>query len=503
MILQLGLGYKKKDGTFNIIIRFKDGANDKKINIKGIAVEKRYWDATNSSIRTNHPNHEELNEVLDKYKRKIVDIKTKYSIGNIDFSTASKMLTGGTKTGTIEEFIETFCTQDKSEITITNYRMTMSAFSRHTGIKDPTFKDITFPNALILKKSILNKGASPHTYNKYFRDIKAICNYAIKRKQVFIDFGFDKDWSAKVKPEYNINTRQSFEIIEAIDRIEITTNHKSAKEKAARELEAVGFWLLMFAMRGMYPADISALSSKYLAYNYETKIDIEKKGGKGHVALSGNRHLYQYYRQKTDHPMLIVITIPPVINLIHTLRYLVAYTHPEVSYLTKEEASISDYQQLISMKKNYDPLSIFNYDHKNEIKEHKHLWGNYSKHLKNIGMPEFKSARKTFMTTATALNIPQAISRTLLGQKDPSISAHYNNFLDPSLILNTNNAHLEVLNKFNTIELFDTWLHKIDELFNTNFSNTALNKPSDELYNNFSLKLPEYISETQVKVEKS
>jgi hypothetical protein len=413
------------------------------------------------------------------------------------------MLLGGSKTGTIEGFIETFCVQDKTAITIKNYRISMSAFSTHTGIKEPKFSDINYTNISKMRKSILDKGGSPHTHNKYYRDIKSICSYALKRKQVFTDYGFDKDWGAKTRPIYQLKTVQSFEIKEAIERIVITSTHKSARMKAARELEAVGFWLLMFTMRGMYPADISVLSSKYLAYSHKNRIEIEKKGGKGHVVLGGNRHLYQYYRQKTDYPMLILITIPPVTGLIHTLRYLVSFTHPNEAYLSKDEASEIDYNELIKNKKDFDPLSIFNYNHKSNLTEHKNLWGNYSKHLKNIGMPDFKSARKTFMTTATSINIPQAICRTLLGQKDPSISAHYNNFNDPALILNTNNAHLEVLNKFDTIELYNNWLIKIDELFKTNFNNTALNDSSYEVYNEFSLKLPDFISETHIIVKKS
>jgi hypothetical protein len=277
MTIKLGLGYQKKNGLFNVIIRFKDGENDKRFNIKGISIERKYWDATNSTVRTNHPNYEDINETLDKYKLKIVDITTKYSLGNIDYDTACKMLLGGSKTGTIANFIDTFCEQDKSEITLENYRLSMSAFSTHTGIKEPKFSDINYANIAKMRKSIVDKGYSPHTHNKYFRDIKSICSYALKRKQVFTDFGFDSDWGAKIKPNTHIKTVQSFEIKEAIERIAITSTHKSARKKAARELEAVGFWLLMFSMRGMYPADISALSSKYLAYSHKNRIDIEKK----------------------------------------------------------------------------------------------------------------------------------------------------------------------------------------------------------------------------------
>ena len=45
------------------------------------------------------------------------------------------------------------------------------------------------------------------------------------------------------------------------------------------------------------------------------------------------------------------------------------------------------------------------------------MWNNYYKQLRSIGMPTFKVARKTFMTTSTLLDIPQSIGRTMLGQK--------------------------------------------------------------------------------------
>jgi hypothetical protein len=167
MTIKLGLGYQKKNGLYNVIIRFKDGENDKRFNIKGVSIERKYWDATNSTVRTNHPNYEDINEILDKFKFKIVDITTKYSLGNIDYDTACKMLLGGSKTGTIEGFIETFCVQDKTAITIKNYRISMSAFSTHTGIKEPKFSDINYTNISKMRKSILDKGGSPHTLQRY------------------------------------------------------------------------------------------------------------------------------------------------------------------------------------------------------------------------------------------------------------------------------------------------------------------------------------------------
>jgi len=46
-------------------------------------------------------------------------------------------------------------------------------------------------------------------------------------------------------------------------------------------------------------------------------------------------------------------------------------------------------------------------------------------------MPSFKVARKTFSTTARRIRIDEGYVRTMLGQKDKSISISYIDYDDP------------------------------------------------------------------------
>ncbi len=116
-------------------------------------------------------------------------------------------------------------------------------------------------------------------------------------------------------------------------------------------------------------------------------------------------------------------------------------------------------------------------------------------------MPSFKIARKTFMTTATLLDIPQSIGRTMLGQTDPSISAYYNNFDDPRLFIKITQAHIKVLKDFEVIELFNFWLNKVDSVFGSNlFDIYSFRHDASLIYKEFNSHLEEMIKIRSVNI---
>lgn len=119
-----------------------------------------------------------------------------------------------------------------------------------------------------------------------------------------------------------------------------------------------------------------------------------------------------------------------------------------------------------------------------------------------VDMPTFKIARKTFMTNSTLLDIPQSIGRTMLGQKDPSISAHYNNFDDPRLFIKVTQAHIKVLREFNIIDIYNIWLRKIDEFFGSNWHQIyGFSTPQDLLYTNFHREVENMVHITHTKIK--
>mgnify|MGYP006889517916 CR=1 FL=1 len=124
-----------------------------------------------------------------------------------------------------------------------------------------------------MKDSVLDKGGQPDTHNNYLRHIRAIYNKALKDNTTYREFSFDKDLFLKVdKHSKKLRTNKPQDIVLAIERIRIKTHKESPNKKSAivyaiRDLEAIGFWLLKFTLRGMYGKDIVSLSSKQYDYN--------------------------------------------------------------------------------------------------------------------------------------------------------------------------------------------------------------------------------------------
>lgn len=472
MTLKFFLGRVKDDGTAPLRIRLKDGDKDSKITCLGIFIKPKSWDKNFCLVNPKSPGAEAINHEINKYRVKTETVKQKYLLGQIDFDLAKRMLSGKENTKSLREFVQVVCKRDKKQETVRNYLNTIGNFTHHTGIKEPLFSDITFNNMMIVKNGVIRKGGSAATYNKYLRDIKAICNYAKRTKYVFNDFEFDKQWRAKEDITLKVKTITPEVIYTAIKNIKIESSHKSARLKALNEFEAIGLWLLMFSMRGMYPADITSLTSHNLDYNFAKRIAHEQKGSSTEVALLGNPHIYRHGRHKTGFPMKILITLPPIRGFIGILRFLIAASHPKVSFLTPKEASNPNYEDRLKDKNpmDVDFLRLFKVDKDNTPKEFQTLWGTYSSALSRIGMPSFKVARKTFSTTARRLRIDEGYTRTMLGQKDNSISISYVDYDDPQLFGELCLAHIKVLNGFDMIGLYNTWLRKIDEVFGSDWS---------------------------------
>ena len=85
-------------------------------------------------------------------------------------------------------------------------------------------------------------------------------------------------------------------------------------------------------------------------------------------------------------------------------------------------------------------------------------------------MPSFKIARKTFSTTARRLGVDEGYTRTMLGQKDKSVSISYVDYDDPKLFAKLCLEHINVLRAFDTIRIYNRWVKKIDEVFGSDWS---------------------------------
>ncbi len=496
--------YKRADKTHQLQIRLRDKGREKIISTQ-IYIDKSKWDNSNKIVRADHPASAPINKLLKSYHDKIKKIKPLYELGEIDFNSAYLMLTSSGALDSIEDYRKNFCKRESAQWH-RNTKNAIDAFKFHTGLDQVSFKDITRDNIHKMKDSVLDKGGQPDTHNNYLRHIRAIYNKALKDNTTYREFSFDKDLFLKVdKHSKKLRTNKPQDIALAIERIRIKTHKESPNKKSAivyaiRDLEAIGFWLLKFTLRGMYGKDIVSLSSKQYDYNYDYFIKHQQDGSLESQMVRGNPYFLDHRRHKTGNMMRIWINLPPIGGLIFILRRLVAQTHPNLSYLSFEDLS-KPYQELIK-KPDYDELRIFRHDSKVDIKADENLWNNLNKHLRELDVYSFESARKSFNTTARILNIPEGIKKTLIGQTDHSIQRHYDNYNDPHLVAQVQMAHLQIMHEFKIIELYELWLKKIEDLFGDQNKDLYIGASSDIVYMDQYKRLEAVLKTDRVEISK-
>ena len=108
--------------------------------------------------------------------------------------------------------------------------------------------------------------------------------------------------------------------------------------------------------------------------------------------------------------------------------------------------------------------ALFNYD-LNDLKLHKQIWGRYQKKLIKLLGYNFKTARKTYNTLATELEISETIRRILLGHSSVGVNEkHYTNRRTITLSEKVQKAHLEILEDFRFGDLAMKLYDKMSEI---------------------------------------
>ena len=112
------------------------------------------------------------------------------------------------------------------------------------------------------------------------------------------------------------------------------------------------------------------------------------------------------------------------------------------------------------------------------------------------------TASKTFSTTARRIQIDEGYVRTMLGQKDKSVSISYVDYDDPQLFGQLCLAHIDVLKAFDTISLYNAWLRRIDDVLGTNWceSDVFIKESSDYVYSSFANALRQIIEENKTLI---
>ena len=403
------------------------------IKVKQTDIDKRNWRVRASSIT-----QKELNIALDGCKDKVSIALTKFETKQFTFNQVVSYLKGEVDYGSVDKYIETVIKDSRSSQTYNDYRSILKAFKKHLDIPSKTevsFQEYSSYELLDkFKRNAIQNGLANTTINSYFAKIRAVLNDAFEKGYIYEKFNLKRGLRLPPRPSNKIETITSEEFKEAIN-----------KAKDIYEVQALSLYLLMFGLRGMYNSDIVALKDAELKEN-----NFDKKNPYLNIFNDGNKYII-HRRVKTknranDDLIIRIDTMIP--ELIALNKYLFNKTH-------KGEGVLSS-----------NPLALFDYDLSN-LKLHKKIWGRYQKRIIKVLGYNFKTARKTYNTFATELEVSNTVRNILLGHSPQSINEkHYINRKTIKLSEKVQEAHTEVLEDFKFEQLSASLYKKLFEYLN-------------------------------------
>lgn len=427
-------------------IRFSVRSDQREVVQTDIKVNPKYWDKSKHRVSQEHPNANIINEALDVYRAKMNEAKTRMEAGTLTFFSAIDYVVHKFDASTIDDYLETHFAPSTTNVNAEEYRKALRYFKMHLGIKGKLrFEDVD--NALVKRfTGIANKkvreGTHSHsTFRSYLNQVMGILNDAIanghaperkiSKKSRRIE---------KVRTDNKANTPE--EITELIKRA--TTIH---------QMTSIGLWLLMFGLRGMYPADLVRFKSSRL------KTKTLRPARRDVIAIAKDDVYIDYDRSKEGVPMFIRMSYETRC-LWKNVKHAIIYTH--------NSRKINGKHIVTGLE---DTFSLFKYDNREHPKEHKDIWDNFNdKFAKSLKMRQvsFKRARKSFIQTAEDL-YSKWDAKWLAGHTiDTVTSESYSDYRREKVIEKTDKMHYAVLDEFGYEKLVYAWIGKFAMLVEKN-----------------------------------
>ena len=466
MILSTKFGTPKKNGEAQFYVRLivngSDGKRiERRIKVKGVVMAPAMLNLRTWRVRSTYPQADLVNQFLLDYRNKLSSIISMYDRGDITFDMACNLASSGNAIDSVLDYVQNIFGRDKKDTHLQNCINTVVTITNKLGLASLAFSDLTEDNLLKVKREMLESNKSPESFNKYFRDLKAIWNHAKERNFVIGKSPFRKEVMAKAPPVKYVPTASPEQISAAINRIRIEKGGRKSFAATVGRFQAVAMWLLKFSMRGFYRKDIESLTAHDLAYDFKRYIHSYREGYY-QDKIPGNSLLLFHGRHKTGIPMEIFLGIPPILALIRYLRLTIAYTHPTLSFNSAEELGLArtNFKKFLEdlPESRVDPLRFFKPMDKDNKKKFVNYWRLLGDRRKEIGLPSFLIARHTFTTYCDGLGFNYNDSKQLIGHKIKGATDNYINKRTERIMARIAKEHLEVLQDFKTADLFEQLL---------------------------------------------
>ena len=460
---------KLADNRSNLQVQISDGRGSQKQISTGIKLHKGHWDRKHSRLKAAHDQFEALNLQISEWEERMYNAKRLYEAKRINFLGAIDTIKGVIEGGSVDAFLNSYIKEVDTDVTYQSKVNHLNGFKKYAKIKgELKFEDVD--NMLIAKmhkefKRLIREGMiSERTYNSYLGTVLGLIEGAringltnhipkIEKKYLKIAIPFKKN--ERNSPE------QILKAIESVDTIE--------------KWQSCGLWLLMFSLRGLYPADIIRIG--------EGRIRGDKDPEKNLARSLRNWDKKELWldlpRSKSGEPMFIKI-FPEVLYLIERLKYSFIYTHAG-----SQIGGVDIVPDLT------DRIAIFKYDSQENSNAHKQLWKTRQNKFAKMDIPEvqFKRARKSFENYTNEITDGNTtVIKKLQGRRiDGVLDASYSNYKSKKWIEKLDDVHELVYREFGADKLIGELISRLDSLIGENkcpkwvMKRSAVHKSDNEL----------------------
>lgn len=420
--------YKDKQGKSKITYRITspEGQYFKNLPIK---VNPKDFDKKRIQVKATIDNATIINEKLLQTTTLLNKGWGLYEAGNYTWEELIAYLGGAKPNMDVLAFCNTILKNETTDQMYSGIKDAYGAAKKVLG-RDLNFKDFnegTFNKIIMDWKSRL-RSATVKTY-KYHLGLIATAAY--KKRLTEYNYIPLKKWQKKkekltVQGNPYVETATPEDFLNALDNC---TN--------LMHIEGLGFWLLCFGLRGLYPTDLCSIHEhKYTLYFDE------------------NSTCFEHIRHKTGEPMYIMVSYP-FNDLQQKLRGYLELTHGyKINVKTgKKYLNTPEYELSKSESEGWF------------FKEYKkHTWDTISKNAKKVGFKPLKTARKTFETVALTLSISAELRNRLLGHQVEGVKQYYQNWEHEELQKQIHAAHEQVLEHFKIDKLYPAYIEKANEI---------------------------------------
>ena len=438
-----------KTGKNQVIVRVNDGREFRKDISFDLHVFEEHWNSSNKTLKSTHPYYEDTVEILDDLKSKASVALNKYNLKRFSRQDVIDHIQGKSDFESVSSFMHSVMKLSKTNRqTFSDY---VEKYESVEGVISPdrelTFEDWIrghynyFETFYNFAKAKIKEGVwSPVTYKTRVTAVKRILNYAKNKRVIHEAIPFPSDFSKIEGLKRKVKAPVSKDIYSGINKIRTVEQWLSLSQ-----------WVLMFAMRGLYPADVVSLTEKWL---------INKEGKPRIRSLSAIKKDELYIRKprsKTSQEMLIKIHRDTTFTLLQIIKNVVAYVY----YPNRPEA-VADIN---------DTIAIYGYSQAEDEVMHDRVWGRRKQSLREKFGTCYNQARKSVSTTLThfVMNnvINNSMSKYMRGRVVDAIDRDsYVDMFNNNLIDNIDKAHDMLLKDFKIDEMVKALVKKLHDLVN-------------------------------------